>query len=142
MHKKGGKCEAKNYRPVSLLPVLSKVLESILVTRITHYLDRHHFICTRQFGFRQGRSAADLHLLLASSLSAALDQERSTAVVALDIEVAFNRVWKEALVTKLFAAGIDGALLPLLSDYLSDRHLRVTVGGQEFDMQPIKAGVP
>ena len=142
VHKKGGKCELKNYRPVSLLPVLSKVLESIVVKRITNHLDRHHFLCTRQFGFRQGRSAADLHLLLSSSLSAALDQGRATAVVALDIEGAFDRVWKEALVTKLCAAGIDGALLPLLSDYLSDRHLRVTVGGRESEVQPITAGVP
>ena len=142
VHKKGGKGEAKNYHPASLLPVLSKAMECVVVSRVTQHLNKHHFLCTRQFGFRQGRSAADLHLLLASRLSAALDQERATAVVALDIEGAFDRVWKEALVTKLCAAGIDGALLPLLSDYLSDRHLRVTVGGRESEVQPINAGVP
>ena len=47
-------------------------------------------------------------------MSAALDQGKKNAVVALDIEGAFDRVWHEALVTKLRAAGIDGALLPLL----------------------------
>ncbi|MPC28823.1 putative RNA-directed DNA polymerase from transposon BS [Portunus trituberculatus] len=128
--------------PVSLLPVLSKVLESVVVSKITNHLDRHHFLSTRKFGFRQGRSAADLHLLLASILSAALDQERDTVVVALDIEGAFDHVWKEALITKLQAASRAGSLLPLLSDYLSNRHLRVTVGGREFEVQPITAGVP
>ncbi|KAG0723769.1 putative RNA-directed DNA polymerase from transposon BS [Chionoecetes opilio] len=98
-------------------------METVVASRITEHLERHHLLCTRQFGFRQGRSAADLHLLLASDLSAALDQGKATAVVALDIEGAFDRVWHEALITKLRAAGIDGALLPLLRDYLRDRHL-------------------
>jgi len=142
VHKKGGKSEVKNYRPVSLLSVLSKALETVVVSRVTDHLERHHLLCTRQFGFRQGRSAADLHLLLSSELSAALDQGKTTAVVALDIEGAFDRVWHEALVTKLRAAGIDGALLPLLRDYLKDRHLRVTVSGRESEVQPIRAGVP
>ena len=132
----------KKYRPVSLLSVLSKVVETILASRITEHLEKHHLLCTRQFGFRQERSAADLHLLLSSELSAALDQGKSSAVVALDIEGAFDRVWHEALVTKLRATGIGGALLPLLRDYLRDRHLRVTVGGRESEVQPIRAGVP
>ncbi|KAG0717912.1 putative RNA-directed DNA polymerase from transposon BS [Chionoecetes opilio] len=139
VHKKGGKSEAKNYRPVSLLPVLSKVIETVVASKVREHLERNHMLCNRQFGFRQGRSAADLHLLLTSDLSAALDQGKATAVVALDIEGAFERVWHEALVTKLRAAGIDGALLPLLRDYLRDRHLSVTVSGRESEVQLIRA---
>ena len=142
VHKKGAKCEPKNYRPVSLLSVLSKVLETIVASRVTEHLERHHLLCTRQFGFRKGRSAADLHLLLTTELSAALDQGEATAVVALDIDGAFDRVWHAALVTKLRAAGIDGALLPLLRDYLRDRNLKVTVSGRESEAQAIQAGVP
>ena len=132
----------KNYLPVSLLSVLSKVAETIVASRVTEHLEVHHLLCTRQFGFRQGRSAADLHLLLSSELSAALDQGKKTAVMVLDIEGAFDRVWHEALVAKLRSAGIDGALLPLLRDYLRDRQLRVTVCGRESELQPIRAGVP
>ena len=142
VHKKGGKSEVKNYCPVSLLSVLSKVAETIVASRVTEHLEVHHLLCTRQFGFRQGRSAADLHLLLSSELSAALDQGKKTAVMVLDIEGAFDRVWHEALVAKLRSAGIDGALLPLLRDYLRDRQLRVTVCGRESELQPIRAGVP
>ena len=77
-----------------------------------------------------------------SELSVALDQEEKTAVVALDIEGAFDRVWHEALITKLTASGIDEALLPLLRDYLRDRKLRVTVSSRDCEVQPIRAGVP
>ena len=142
VHKKNLKSEAKNYRPVSLLPVLSKVLESIVAARVTEHLEMHHLLCSRQYGFRRGRSAGDLHLLLTAELSAALDNSKKTAVVALDIEGAFDKVWHAALITKLRAAGVDGALLHLLTDYLHDRYLRVTVGGQESALQPIRAGVP
>ncbi|MPC53254.1 RNA-directed DNA polymerase from mobile element jockey [Portunus trituberculatus] len=75
----------------------------------------------------------NLHLLPTSELSGALNQVRATAVVALDIEGAFDR---------LHATGIDGALLPFLQDYLKDRHLQVTVGGRESEVQPIRAGIP
>ncbi|KAK8377815.1 hypothetical protein O3P69_014042 [Scylla paramamosain] len=51
-------------------------------------------------------------------------------------------MWHAALVNKLRTAVVNGALLSLLSDYLNDRHLRVTVGGRESEVQPVKAGVP
>ena len=84
VHKKGGKSVVKNYRPVSLLSVLSKVLETVVSSRITDHLERHHLLCTRQFGLRHGWSPADQHLLLSSKLSAALGQGKMTAIVALD----------------------------------------------------------
>ena len=127
---------------MSLLPVLSKVLETIVASRVTEHLERHHILCGRQYGFRAGRSASDLHLLLTTEWSAALDRGRATAVVALDIEGAFDRVWHAALITKLRAAGVDGPLLHLFEDYLRERQLKVVVNGQESAKQPIKAGVP
>ena len=142
LHKKNSKTEAKNYRPVSLLPVLSKVLETIVASRVTQHLERHHLLSNRQFGFRQGRSAADLHLLLTTKWSEALDHGKATAVVALDIEAAFDSVWHAALLTKLRAVGVDGALLQLLENYLRDRHLKVIINGRESKPQPIRAGVP
>ena len=114
---KSGRSEVRNYRPVSLLPVLSKVLETVLASRMTEHLERHHLLCTRHFVFRQGRSAVDLHLLLTSELSATLDQGKDTAVVALDMEGAFDRVWQAALITKLHLACIDQSLLPLIICY-------------------------
>ncbi len=78
--------------------MLSKVLESIVAMRMTEHLEHHHLLCTRQYGFRQGRWAADLHLLLTAKWSAALDKGRATVAVALDIEGAFDKVWHETLI--------------------------------------------
>ena len=142
IHKKNEKNNAKNYRPVSLLPVLSKVAETIVASRISQHLERHHLLSSRQYGFRQGRSAADLHLQLTTEWSAALDRGKASVVVALDIEGAFDKVWHAALVTKLRAAGVDGPLLQLLGNYLRDRQFKVTVNGCDSRLQPIRAGVP
>ncbi|XP_063855654.1 uncharacterized protein LOC135097630 [Scylla paramamosain] len=57
--KKGSRPEAKNYRPVSLLSVASKVLEGIITARLISHLDSQHFLSPRQFGFRKGRTYAD-----------------------------------------------------------------------------------
>ncbi|MPC74714.1 hypothetical protein E2C01_069088 [Portunus trituberculatus] len=54
---------------------------------------------------------------------------------------AFHRVWHKSLITKIRADGIDGALLSLLEDYLSNRHLRVTISHRESDVLPIKASL-
>ncbi|XP_063881678.1 uncharacterized protein LOC135111930 [Scylla paramamosain] len=136
------KTVAKNYRPVSLLPVLSKVLESIVASRVTEHLEKHHLLCGRQFGFRPGRSAADLHLLLTSEWSAALDAGKATAVVALNIEGAFEKVWHAGLLAKLRAAGVDGPLLLLFGDYLREKNLKVVIDGQESEQHAVRSGVP
>lgn len=64
VHKKGSRSETANYRPISLLSVVGKVLECILARCLTSHLDSQHLLSARQFGFRKVRSAADLTLLL------------------------------------------------------------------------------
>ena len=142
VHKKGSRSEVSNYRPVSLLSVVGKVLEGIIAGRLTSHLDRQYLLNDRQFGFRKGRSAADLNLLLTSEWSDALDQGRPTAVLALDIAGAFDRVWHAALVERLRAVGVSGALLELLRDYLHEREMQVVHNGQQSSPQRIQAGVP
>ena len=134
--------DATNYRPVSLVSVVGKVLEGIIARRLTAHLEHHHLLSTRQFGFRKGRSSADLNLLLVSKWSDALDQGTPTAVLALDIAGAFDRVWHAALVERLRSVGVSGALLQLLRDYLHERYMRVVHNGQQSAPQTVAAGVP
>ncbi len=142
VHKKGSKSDPANYRPVSLFSVVGKVLEFIIATRLTHHLKRRYLLSDRQFGFRKGRSAADLNLLQNAEWSDALDAGRPTAVLALDIAGAFDRVWHGALVEKLYAVGVGGPLLELLQNYLQERQMRVVYRGQQSSPQKIDAGVP
>ena len=109
---------------------------------IYDHLNTHKIINDRQHGFRKERSAADLHLLLSTRWSQALDKGLQTLVLALDIEGAFDRVWHEGLLVKLESVGIKGNLLQLLKNYLSRRTLRVCVNGSTSEQFPIEAGVP
>lgn len=142
VHKKGGKNSVKNYRPVSLLPIPSKVFEDFLVTSIKGHLEQHHLLSPKQFGFLEGKSASDLLLLLVSKWQQSLDASEETRVVALDIAGAFDTVWHNGLLARLRSLGIKGKLLGLLESYLSDRSLRVVLQGEESSCYPIAAGVP
>ena len=110
VHKKGTKNIAKNYRPVSLLPIPSKVFEEFLVTSIKADLEKHHLLSRKQFGFLEGKSASDLTLLLASKWQQSLDESKETRVVVLDIAGAFDTVWHNGLITRLQSLGIEGEL--------------------------------
>ena len=93
VHKKGSHAELHNYRPVALLSIMSKVCEKVVYDQLLKHLSDHRLISDRQFGSRKGRSAADLHLLLTSRWSAALDKGLKTMILAVDIDGAFDKVW-------------------------------------------------
>ena len=142
IHKKGKRTDPKNYRPISLLSVLGKILEAIIAERISDFLASHHLLNNKQFGFRTNRSAADLLLQLTTTWHKSLDQGKDTFVIALDIAGAFDRVWHHGLITKLNSLGVRGHLLLLLQDYLRGRYLSVVMNGQSSNEHPISASVP
>lgn len=142
VHKKNSKADPGNYRPISLLSNISKILEKIIVDEINEHLNEHNLLSNRQHGFRPSRSTADLLLLLTKSWQDALDVGLDTVVIALDIAGAFDRVWHKGLLAKLRARGIQGDLIELLENYLSGRTLQVAVGGQNSQQYPITASVP
>ena len=142
VHKKRDKSDPGNYRPISLLSTLSKILERIIAEQLTCHLEEHHLLSPRQYGFRKGRSASDLLLLLSQTWQDALDSGRPSLVVALDIAGAFDRVWHKGLLAKIEQLGIAGQLLELFSSYLLGRSLRVVVSGCTSATHPIEASVP
>jgi len=142
IHKKGKRTDPKNYRPISLLSVLGKILEAIIADKISYFLTSHQLLNNKQFGFRTNRSAADLLLQLSTTWQKSLDQGKDTFIIALDIAGAFDRVWHRGLITKLNSLGIRGHLLHLLQDYLQGRFLRVVMNGQTSDEHSIHASVP
>ena len=142
IHKKNRKTSPQNYRPISLLSILAKVYERILVKNITNFFDTHHLISNRQFGFRSKRSVSDLLLQLTTTWQKSLENGKDTCVIALDIAGAFDRVWHKGLIAKLKSLGISGDLLLLLQDYLLGRTLQVVVNGSTSSEYPIEASVP
>ena len=141
-HKGGKKDDPFNYRPISLLPIASKVLETIINRRLRSFLDEHGLLPDTQFGFRKNRSTLDMSVSLTQHLSDALDRGEEARIVSLDLSSAFDRVWHRGLLAKLEACGVAGDLLIWLSDFLSDRFQTVAVSGQESSALPVHAGVP
>ncbi len=142
VHKKKQRSEPNNYRPISLLSVVSKIFERIISEQLTRFLDEHHLQSSKQFGFRKGRSTSDLLLLLSKSWQDSLDAGRPSLVIALDIAGAFDTVWHQGLIAKLEQFGISGDLLHLFSSYLTGRSIHVVVNGHTSTSYPVRASVP
>lgn len=140
--KKGSKTQPSNYRPVALLSVISKVMERIINSEILKYLEHHRLIHDRQYGFRRGRSTADLLSYVTQIWNSALQSYGETSIVALDIAKAFDRVWHAALLNKLPSYGFPTKLCQWISDFLSGRTIQVVVDGHASGLHKINAGVP
>ena len=142
IHKKGNKQFICNYRPISLLPVCSKIFEKFLFSNVYKYLIANNLISEHQSGFRPGDSTTNQLLYLVHTIHLALDEQKEVRSVFLDISKAFDKVWHVGLLFKLQQIGIDGILLKLFKSYLSNRNQRVVINGFESEWGLIEAGVP
>lgn len=112
-----------NYRPISLLSVVSKIFEKILYAQILQHLNTHHIIISEQYGFRSGHLTV-LQLLRASEyFSMEVNKRRNSAMVLLDLKKAFDSVWHGALLFKLDRIRLPMYLIKIIRSYLNDRIL-------------------
>ena len=140
--KKQSHSGAKNYRPVSLLSVVSKVMEKIVNTAIINHLEHKKALSIHLYGFRQGLSTSDLLTSLNHSWFSKVNRGGAVRVLAVDIAGAFDKVSHRGVLHKAASYGITGPLLNWLSDYLYDRKLQAVVGGASSEPYKIDAGVP
>ena len=142
IHKKGDRDNLQNYRPVSILPITSKLFEKILFKNIYNFLHSQRIISDHQSGFKPGDSTVNQLAYLYHKFCEALDKKKDIRVIFCDISKAFDRVWHSGLIYKMKAVGIDGDLLRLLENYLCNRQQRVVIKGQTSEWGEISAGVP
>ena len=133
---------AKNYRPLTLLPVVRKVFEKLVNNRIADHLEKYGLYSDFQYGFRSSRSTADLLAVVSDRIARAFNRPGPNRAVVLDISKAFDRVWHAALLHKLKSYGISGQIFGLISSFLSNRRLRVVLDGKSSQEYPVNAGVP
>ena len=138
----GERSTAKNYRPVSLLSVISKVFEKLVNNRIVDHLNICGLFSDFQYGFRSSRSTADLLTVVSDRIARAFNRSGATQAVALDISKAFDRVWHACLLHKFKSYGISGQIFGLISSFLSNRRLCVVLDGKSSQVYPVNAGVP
>ena len=135
-----------NYRPISLLPSFSKILEKIIFRRLIHYFHYNKILANEQFGFRSNTSTelASYHLI--SKILAALNDRLLVGGIFCDLKKAFDCVDHEILLAKLYQYGIAGKGLALITSYLQDRNKTVIVSNRSklycSEWKSITQGVP
>lgn len=133
--------EIASYRPISLLPLMSKLFESLLKNRLEPILEELQIIPAFQFGFRRQHSTIEQIHRIVKRISQDLEEKKYCSAMFLDINQAFDRVWHQGLMYKL------RKILPvnyfcILKSYLQDRHYRVKYLNEFSPFHPINAGVP
>ena len=119
----------KSYRPISLLPILSKIMETLLLKRLCPIITCRKLIPDHQFGFRQYHSTTEQVNRVYSIARKALEDGNFCTAVFLDISQAFDKVWHPGLLHKL-KHFLPYSLFKILESYLSDRHYFVKVKNQ------------
>ena len=144
IHKKKSKNDKSNYRPISLLPILSKIFEKIIFESLYSYFIKNNLLVNCQSGFIKGDSCVSQLLRITHTIHENLDANPSldTKGIFLDMSKAFDKVWHEGLIYKLRSYGVQSKLIDLLKDYLSNRKQRVIINGTSASWRPIKSGVP
>ncbi|YCJ93244.1 MAG: RNA-directed DNA polymerase [Candidatus Karelsulcia muelleri] len=133
--------EAQSYRPISLLPLMSKVFEKLVLKKIKDSYPMSDLIPNHQFGFRENHSTVQQCHRLVHHIMESLDERKTCGAVFLDIQQAFDTVWHEGLLYKIKQQFSDQLYL-LFRSYLSDRCFQVKVNNTVGSYMPIKSGVP
>lgn len=142
IHKAGDKKEPSNYRPISLLTAISKIIEKIVNKRLLNYLEQGKYLASNQYGFRKQISTEDAVTDLVNTIVEKLDNKYRCTGVFIDLAKAFDTVSRPILLKKLEAIGIRGSALEWFSSYLSDRFQRVKMNDQSSDFLNVDFGVP
>ena len=138
--KKGNLLAVNNYRPISLLCILSKMLESIIFNKIINFIQPQ--LSKSQFGFLRNRSCLSQLLTSLASIYEAVDNRNQVDVLYLDFRKAFDSVPHQELLYKLWQMGITGSLWSWFKCYLSSRSHYVCIDGINSSSLPVRSGVP
>jgi hypothetical protein len=130
-----------SYRPISLLPIMSKLFEKLLLKKLKLIMEDKNLIPDHQFGFRTQHSTIDQVHRITNIIEQSLEEKKVCSTLFLDVAQAFDKVWHEGLNHKL------RLLLPVqyssvLESYLSDRYFRIKHEEAYSDLRKIHAGVP
>ena len=140
--KAGDKQMLSNYRPISVLPYFSKILEKLIHKRLTNFIENHELFYKFQFGFRNNHNTSHALITLTTEVSSSLDRGHSCLGVFLDLKKAFDTVDPEILLLKLEKYGVRGTPLDWFRSYLTDRTQCVKVLESQSPFLPIRCGVP
>ena len=140
--KKGDNTLMNNYRPISLLPVISKVIEKIICTQLSTYFENNKLFYDSQYGFRPNHCTEQATLELTDRIISAMDNNDVPIGIFLDLSKAFDTIDHNILLNKLERYGIEGIPLQLFKKYLTNRKQYVKLCDIKSNLLQIKTGVP
>lgn len=131
-----------NYRPISLLSNIGKIFERIILDRMEDFHYENNIIIPNQFGFRKNHSTVQQILRVTERASFGFNQNQTTGMVLLDIEKAFDSVWHDGLIHKLYKLDFPIYLVKIIVSFLKNRKAYVSINKAKSDLFDIPAGVP
>ena len=131
-----------NYRPISLLPVISKIFEKAMFIQVYDYFQDEKLFYASQYGFRKGHSTEYAALEIVDRIMNDMDKGLVPINIYLDLSKAFDTIDHNILLDKLYHYGIQGTTLNLFKSYLSSRQQYVEYDGVSSDLLKIETGVP
>jgi len=128
LFKSGDRTNATNYRPISKLPTLSKILERVVHSQLHEYLNSANLLSDNQFGFRSKRSTTTALSTFADEVLLNMEKGHICGAVFLDFTKAFDTVDHGILMSKLSSVGVSTTALEWFTSYLSNRKQGTSCG--------------
>lgn len=146
LFKKGNKKLISNYRPITVLPTVSKIFEKVIYLQLNNYFESNNLITNKQFGFRQRTSTVHAVQQLIENIFKAFESKLPTLSLHFDLAKAFDSIDHELLLMKLKFYGLNEKAMKLMSSYLSNRKqivkLNTPYGDYFSEDCTVKSGVP
>ena len=142
IHKTDSKLTLTNYRPISVLPVFSKILEKLMHKHLMDFLNKNEILFKHQFGFQKGKYTSHAILDIHSKIIKAFEDSKIACCIFLDFAKAFDTVNHKILLKKLSYYGIRGTTLSWFDSYLCNRPQTVKINNSLSDILNVKCGVP
>ena len=140
--KKGASQLFDNYRPVSTIPIFSKIFEKLIYNRLYNYLISKNILYDKQFGFRKNHSTSHAVNYSVDHIVQNINAKKHVLGIFIDLSKAFDTISHEKLMVKLNNYGIRGKIHGLLHSYLSTRKQFTTFHNEKSDYGFVKYGVP
>ena len=142
IYKAKDKKHISNYRPISLLPVISKILEKVVHKNLYTFLEKNKVLYASQYGFRKNRSTVNAITELVCQITNAIENKQNALSVFLDLSKAFDTIDHKILLRKLEFYGVRGLALNWFQSYLTDRKQYVLYNNVQSQTLDITCGVP
>lgn len=142
IYKSGSKDDMENYRPISLLPIISKIMEKTMNKRLHDYLEATKYLYKHQYGFRKSCDTESAVLDVVTEFQMQLDANKMCGLLSIDLRKAFDTVNHEILLNLLYQLGIRGIVHKWFHNYLSGRKQFVYQGTVSSRANEIICGVP